>query len=296
MDIAVHVARGIDYRGRRVQQAPVVYVSLEGHAGLPARAAALRKHYGVGEVPLFFVVERLDLVRDVDQLIADIAPQKPGLVMIDTLNRSLTGSESKDEHMGQYIAACGKIIERLQCFLVIAHHSGVDASRPRGHTSLGGAVDAQIAVTRDQANNIIAEIQWLKDGSGEGDKIISRLKVIEVGTDEDGDPITSCVVVEGDALAAAARPERKLSDRQKLALDALSEATLTHGLEPPATFELPVSIKKICPVNSWRDEIYARGVIDGDGAANPRQDFRRLQNQLQVRALIGVRDLFVWRA
>jgi hypothetical protein len=48
-------------------------------------------------------------------LIASIKAQmgdKPlGVVCLDTLNRSLVGSESKDEDMSAYIAAAGKIEE-----------------------------------------------------------------------------------------------------------------------------------------------------------------------------------------
>jgi hypothetical protein len=55
----------------------------------------------------------LDLAKQADALIADISTQlgdlKPGAVFIDTLNRSLVGSESKDEDMAAYIAAAGKI-------------------------------------------------------------------------------------------------------------------------------------------------------------------------------------------
>ena len=35
-------------------------------------------------------------------------------------------------------------------------------------------------------------VEYMKDGA-EGDTIVSRLENVEVGIDEDGDPITSCV-------------------------------------------------------------------------------------------------------
>jgi hypothetical protein len=65
-------------------------------------------------------------------------------------------------------------------------------------TSLTGAADAQLAVKRDAAGNILVTVEWMKDGP-EGDVIASRLEVLEVGTDADGEPITSCVVVAVDA-------------------------------------------------------------------------------------------------
>ncbi|MGA8699354.1 MAG: AAA family ATPase, partial [Xanthobacteraceae bacterium] len=36
-DLGMHIALGWDYRGHKVQQAPVVYVALEGRYGFPAR-------------------------------------------------------------------------------------------------------------------------------------------------------------------------------------------------------------------------------------------------------------------
>jgi hypothetical protein len=47
--------------------------------------------------------------------------------------------------------------------------------RPRGHTSLTGAVDVQLAVKRDNAGIITVKVEWLKDGQ-EGAEIVSRLE------------------------------------------------------------------------------------------------------------------------
>jgi hypothetical protein len=47
-------------------------------------------------------------------------------------------------------------------------------------------------------------------------------------------------------------------------------------------------------VTSWREELYARGVLDRD-AKSPREDFRRVRNQPQTRNLIGVHSDFVWK-
>ena len=93
MDVGLHVALGREYRERRVQQATVVYIALEGRSGLPARIEAFRRHHGVQTAPFYLVTAPLDLVAKVAALIADIEAQlgggRPGLIFIDTLNRSL---------------------------------------------------------------------------------------------------------------------------------------------------------------------------------------------------------------
>jgi hypothetical protein len=43
VDLMLHIAAGRDYRGRRVEQQPVVYVALEGHAGIDNRVVAARR-------------------------------------------------------------------------------------------------------------------------------------------------------------------------------------------------------------------------------------------------------------
>jgi hypothetical protein len=51
----------------------------------------------------------------------------------------------------------------------------VDGTRPRG--SLTGAADAQLAIKRDPAGNVVVMVEWLK-GGGEGDATVSRLEPV----------------------------------------------------------------------------------------------------------------------
>jgi RecA-family ATPase len=108
IDIALHIALGWTYRGRHVKQAPVVYIALEGLSGLDARVDAFKRHHGIDQAPFFLIKVRVNLIADHKALVADIKAQigalMPGAVFIDTLNRSLVGSESKDEDMGRYLA------------------------------------------------------------------------------------------------------------------------------------------------------------------------------------------------
>jgi hypothetical protein len=201
-DLALHVALGRTYRGRRVEAGIVVYITCEGQSGFPARMEAFRRRKlqksDDPDPPFYLLPTRLDLVGEVDRLIAEIADQigeaGPVLIVIDTLNRSLVGSESKDEGMSRYVQACDRIREAFHCAVLVVHHCGTNDQRPRGHTALTGAADTQIAVRRDKAGNIIATVEYMKDGP-EGDEIISRLvPVDDIGVDEDGEPISSCIV------------------------------------------------------------------------------------------------------
>ena len=231
-DLSMHIALGREYRGRRVQQGPVVYLALEGGKGFTHRVEAFRRRHSVTDAPFYLITDRTDLVNDHKQLIDEIKGQsseRPALVVIDTLNRSLAGSENSDKDMAAYIRAADAIREAFECTVAIIHHCGVAGDRPRGHTSLTGAADAQLAVKRDDEGVIRVKVEWLKDGQ-EGAEIVSLLEQVELGTDSYGDPIVSCVVVADDPMARImAKPTNqivrpavaKLKPKAKLGLDQL---------------------------------------------------------------------------
>jgi hypothetical protein len=126
----------------------------------------------------------------------------------------------------------------------------------------------------------------------QGDTIASRLEVIEVGIDEDGDVITSCVIVpvEGEIPKAAGQ---KLSGKQKLALDCLTDL-LIDGKLPQPEWRLPNSVRTV-KVDAWRKALESRGILDSE-SSNPRARWHELKTGLMSRKLIAERDGWVWRA
>ena len=294
-DLAMHVALRRTYRGRRVNGGPVAYLAFEGAAGFGARAEAFRRtHEITGNVPFWLLATNAKLVRDHPALIKSIDGQMddpPMVIVLDTLNRSIDGSENKDLDMGAYLAAAETMVQEFDCVVIVVHHCGVDGSRPRGHTSLTGAVDVQIAVKRDTAGNILAQVEAMKDGA-EGASFASSLKVVEVGIDDEGKPLTSCVIEPVEAAPASAKSSRKPSDRQVLALRALTEVTLSQGRDPPPEYCLPADIKVVA-AEAWREEMLRCNALDRK-AANPWARFGELRNGLAARNLIGSKDDFVW--
>jgi hypothetical protein len=302
-DLSMHIALGQGYRGRRVQKGPVVYLALEGGRGFTHRVEAFRRRHSVTDAPFYLITDRTDLVNDHVELINEISAQsseRPALVVIDTLNRSLFGSENSDKDMAAYIRAADAIREAFGCTVAIIHHCGVAGDRPRGHTSLTGAVDAQLAVKRD--NDIITvTVEWLKDGQ-EGAEIVSWLKQVELGADSYGDPITSCVVVADDPMARLlgmpgsqiVRPAvAKLKPKAKLGLDQLRECIAEAGRDAPVSTNIPAGARGVT-LDEWRERLGKAAVINVKG--NPRQEFKRIREELQNAKLICVWEDFVWRA
>jgi hypothetical protein len=231
MDILLHVAFNWVYRGHRITPGAIVYCAFEGAQGFHKRADAFRKHHGIpddDDAPFYLSPLRMDLIKDHPALVESIREQlddgeEPIAIALDTLNRSLVGSESRDEDMAAYLSAADAIRETFGCVVVIVHHCGIEASRPRGHTSLTGAVDAQLKVVRDENQNVIVTLEYMKDGE-EGETFVSRLERVVVGIDRDGDEETSLVVVPGDPAVAAVQARRKSSKAADPIRDALTEA------------------------------------------------------------------------
>ena len=267
-DLSMHVALGWEYRGRRVKQGCVVYCALEGAQGFRARVEAFRREKLSGETsspPFHLMASALNLVADqaafLEALRAQLGEEKPVAVVIDTLNRSLAGSESDDKDMAAYVRAADAIRDAFDCAVVIVHHCGHNGERPRGHSSLIGAVDAQIAVKRDAAENIVATLELSKDGEA-GAEIVSRLVPVEVGRDEDDEPIRSCVIVAVDALASAkATKQPRASNcrrRRKLRFARSTRGSRNAARRRPPSNHIPDGIKAIT-MDQWRDYSFADG-------------------------------------
>lgn len=221
-DVAMHIACRREYHDRKVNPGPVVYIACEGERGLGARTEAYRQEHDTTGADFYLVTTRLDLIAEYETLISDIAAQvkQPVAVVIDTLNRSIRGSESRDEDMGDYLKAADAIRDAFSCTIIVIHHCGIEGSRPRGHTSLTGACDAQIAVKKGHDGTVTCLVEYMKDGL-DGDEIHSKLEPVEVGVDNDGDPITSCVVVEAER--GKTDTSHKLSKNQATMLGLLDD-------------------------------------------------------------------------
>jgi hypothetical protein len=289
-DAVMHVALGWKYRGRRVHAGAVVYCAFEGQSGFEARAEAFRQKYlSDGErVPFHLMPATLNLVKDHKALIAAIAEafgdQGPVCVVLDTLNRSLEGSESKDEDMSAYIQAADAIREKFNCSVIIVHHCGVDGTRPRGHTSLTGALDVQLKVSRDGDNRVKVEVELSKDGP-QGEEILSELEVVEVGKDEDGEPITSCLVLAADEDIKPAKA-REWPKGLRVVRDAITEAMINQGFDHKITNGPTVRAVATKDAREVHRRKYAHNG-DGDREAAERQAWGRNFNKVKAERLIG---------
>ncbi|AJX81793.1 hypothetical protein BG97_3219 [Burkholderia pseudomallei 7894] len=228
LDLCAAIADGSEWFARRVNAAPVTYVCLEGEAGLGKRAKAwsIRQRHNL-PARLRFVTQPLDLRQpeDVADLCAAVlaAGGRDGLLVIDTLNRAAPGTdENSSVDMGQLIEACKEAQRRLGGMVLLVHHTGKDGAKGlRGHSSLYAALDAAIEVSRNDARREWSVAKSKDDADGGRQAFV--LRVVELGDDEHGEPITSCVVEPDENAEEVRRVKLPQGGNQRIALDALAE-------------------------------------------------------------------------
>jgi len=229
LDLLAAVASGADWFGCRTKSAPVLYVALEGEAGISQRVQAYQVKHGPVDPSFRFLLQSLDIRNATDR--ADLvqavesAGWRGGVLCLDTLNRAAPGMDENDsKSMGEAIAAATAIQAAVGGVVMLVHHTGKDATKGlRGHSSLHAALDGAIEVTRE-GDRREWKLAKAKDGE-DGEAHPFRLEVVEVGEDEeDGEPITSCIVVpEQSAADAMRRALPPKSGNQRVIWDALPD-------------------------------------------------------------------------
>jgi hypothetical protein len=238
LDIGCAVAGGeCDWFERRVTQAPVTYVCLEGEAGMGKRLQAWRQHHKK-LIPdaLRFITQPFDLLgADVIDLSKSVIAGggAGGLVILDTLNRAAPGAdENSSVDMGNIIAAAKKLQNLVGGLVLLVHHTGKDATKGlRGHSSLYAALDGAIEVIKTDNRREWSVAKSKDDITGDAHPF--KLEIVTTGLDDDGDEITSCVAVPDESINNAMRhtlPPK--SGNQKIiweALGAVLRSSSQHG-------------------------------------------------------------------
>lgn len=194
MDIAYHVAAGLEWMGRRTRQGLVLYLAYEGQGGLPGRAEALLAGHSRDDIPLYIEGANYRFREPVDrQALADLIaqlPEKPALIVIDTLARAAVGwDENSAADMGEFIKSIDFLRDRTGACVLVVHHSGKNkANGARGSSALLGAIDTELEI----GGGIIRSTK--QRDIEEAEPIGFSLKPVGVGMDEDGDMVYSCTV------------------------------------------------------------------------------------------------------
>jgi len=260
LDIAEAVATGRPWMGNEVSKpGAVLYIAGEGHGGIGARIKACKINHQTKDGAQIYVIRyQLNLRSSADDfnlLMESIYAliERTGielrLVQIDTLARAFGGGNENDsQDMGAFIHNAGKLQRKLDCALMVLHHSGKDQTKGlRGHSSLLGAVDTQLELLKLEqvvkkdgvAGQGIITISKQKDGQ---DNLKFGFEMVQININEGAksslglDENLSLAVKENqENIDEQHKPTKKPPSRrgagrnQTVAMDALHKAIKEFG-------------------------------------------------------------------
>ena len=252
LDMAAAIARGVEWRGKRVRQGRVAYIAAEGGGGFRKRLKAYGQHNEIDlaslELGVIHAAPNMMEAKDAADVVKSIkAWGGADIVIVDTFAQVMPGAnENAGEDVGKALTHCKRIHELTGAMIILIHHAGKDASKgARGWSGLRAAADAELEVVREATGRSL-RLTKSKDGE-DGMAWGFDLEIITVGVDEDLDPITSCVVIEAQMPVPGAGPARKLGPVEKAVNDVIQEFAVaqTEGIEVGPV--LAEAVKRIEP-------------------------------------------------
>lgn len=227
LDWCLRMASGMsEWCGLKVKPGNVVYLAGEGHHGLRGRIAAWKSQHSAGTLSMWLSKDGCDLnkpegyIKVAEQL--RTLPATPKLVVVDTLHRFLDGDENSPLDTKTMIDACNRIMNEFDCSVILVHHTGVSEEaqhRARGSSAWRGALDIEVSVVPAKDGSPMQIIQRKSKDAEMAETVFVALQSVQIPgwVDEDGEPVTSAVVVQSEApQEKTGKPDTKLASHRKM--------------------------------------------------------------------------------
>lgn len=287
----LHIAAGWPVCGRRVKRRPVYYLILEGSGGLGGRVQAFKAWARATGKPELqddyadfhtegFALNDGSQCASLVKTILD-AGHQGAVVVIDTLSQATLGLDENSSDMAMAIGNATRIAEAIKGLVVLIHHVGKDVARgPRGHSSLMGNVDCAILVKKAQVGKgAVWSVTKSKDDA-DGQTVGFKLHVIELGLDEDGDPVTSCA-------AEPCQPEEQMKPQASAVAEVLKPNSAADKCFKTFLAALHETKAEGVHVNEWRPFYYKASTADPHSKSSK---FCRERGQLVALGVLSVTD------
>ncbi|MBC8076887.1 MAG: AAA family ATPase, partial [Chloroflexales bacterium] len=217
----------MDLTLRVAQHYPVLYVAAEDARGIKRRKQAWQRHNQLANTGRFFLRDSvLDLLdaNQIDEFIAGARAVAPQLIVLDTLSQCVPGAdENSARDMSVAMAAAQRIAHTLDTAVVLIHHTTKEGGNYRGSGTIKGNTYGMLEVNKDD-DLIELHTERIKNSQA-GKPRFFKLVPVALGSDAQGEPITSCV------LAPAGKVLRgdKLTTNELKILEALAHMTDAVG-------------------------------------------------------------------
>jgi hypothetical protein len=232
MDIALHIAAGLDWHGKKVKQGVVVYCGLENPEDIARRVRAwgdMMEDEGhdlsgcafvqhKGPISLVKADGNIRPTKDETALIktandaAEYFGMDVAMIIVDTVSASISPGNDR-EHAGLYMKAMERISQATGAHVTALHHPTKTGDPLRGGGEFFGNGDAVILVSRDEktkVGTIKASLEKFRIGDPALVDFNYELKPHKIGVDEDGEAINVILAVEhrrAEAMGAVSDDE-----------------------------------------------------------------------------------------
>lgn len=280
IDLALCVATGSEFHGRKVKPGKVFFLAGEGHNGLGRRICAWEKHRGIARSGMFISKKPAQLLDALNaELVGDVMTEiaaergQPALIIIDTLDKNFgPGDENSTSDMKDFMARVNELRSQFPgCTTLTIHHPGHgDKTRGRGASNLPAGLDLNSRVER-HGDEITWTINKMKDGEIP-DPISFEMVRVEL---DHG--VTSIVLRETNPTPKQPR----LTKAQVAAREAYIDAAAASGIWEGRDL-IGLSIEH------WRASFYASHL--SENVDTKRKAFNRARDELLQAGKISMVD------
>jgi hypothetical protein len=319
LELASCLATGSDFFGHRVRErGGSLFLLAEGVGTIAERLEAIRlgkladEPLGEG-LPIAWLalpgsLKAPEVQKAITAKIAEVAADMRdrfgiplNLIVVDTLAAAFASGDDKnsDGVATAEMAVLQKIGEAADALVLAVAHFGKDADTGiRGSSAYTASADAILAVLAEReaatgkvSNRRVAitKSRWHETGWHAGFDLCS----IEVGKDEDGEPVLSAYVIPGEASSEPIKPKRPTSKAVTILLQAYQavvvdnrEMIRPYGSDGP---EFVAVLREVL-----RAEFCRRYPSESDEpakvAASKRQSFKRAMEAAVAGRVLGMDD------
>lgn len=295
------VAEGRRVFGRRTRKSRVLYIAAEAGADMEVRFCAMRERYGD--------VEGLDLIAvpidlqdqnsgDIEYLLAEIARLKPDLIVVDTIAAAFPGLEENEARdMGRAVRILRSLTEPSGAAVLAIHHAPKEGNTPRGWGGLNG--DADVTMRVEGQDDQPRSVTFGKNRNGpSGHAFTFGLELVELGEDQDGDPIRRPVAVELDEDASQQAGDRGLTETERGWLrelvDMFAEPGAGDRVTPFASGPSVIAMTREQVREGYRKRGRFEAGPDAPLTGADRERMRSMLNKLKDKRKIGLSADLVW--
>lgn len=216
LDWMLHIAANKPvWMGHKVRPGNIVYLAGEGHHGLRGRIAAWKHHNKADSLNMWISSSGLDLNTAASYLKVVEAVRalkiKPSVITVDTLHRFMAGDENSAQDAKTMLDACAALMQEFDCTVILVHHTGVSEEaqhRARGSSAWRGALDIEVSIVPSKPGKSMEIIQRKSKDAEMAKTVYVDLASVAIPEwfDEDGEPVTSAVVVQGETPKEPEKP------------------------------------------------------------------------------------------